>query len=77
MANVPYRDAVILCDLANLFRKLLATFFVEGRDREANDLAVVRRREPEIRADDGLLHRTELRDVPRLYGYQLRLRDGD
>src|SRR5258705_12197235 len=76
-ARMPDRDAAFLGELVHDFDQLFAAIFGQRRNRNADDVAVVRRREPEIGRENALLHRLQETFVPGLHREQLGLRRGD
>src|SRR5579862_5947362 len=75
--HVSHRDTPLLRHVAHELHELLAALLGELRDRQANHLAVVRRREAEIRLHDRLLDTLERRRVERLDREQSRLGRAD
>src|ERR1044072_6313755 len=75
-ARVPDRDSAFLGELMDDFDELFAALFGQRRERNANDVAVVRRRESQVGREDALLDRLEQPFVPRLDSEQLRLGRG-
>src|SRR5581483_3466659 len=76
-ANVAHGDAAFLRHLPDHLDELLAPLLGELRDRQPDELAVVRRREPEIGLLDRLLDRLDLARVERLDRQHPRLRRAD
>src|SRR3989475_1250510 len=75
-AGAAHADAPFLGELVHDLHQLLAALLREWRQRNADDVAVVRRGEPEIGGQDRLLHSLDEALVPRLDGQELRLRRG-
>src|SRR5882724_9989987 len=71
-ADVADRHAMVLGYSMELFYQLLAALFVQGRNRDADQLAVVGGIVAEISRADGLFDRPDLGDIPRLDGDQRR-----
>src|SRR2546425_9621142 len=72
-ARVADRDAALLREFVHHLHQLAAALLGERRNGNANDGAVVRRREPEVRGEQGPLGRLEQGFVPGLDREQLRL----
>src|SRR3954447_532201 len=72
-ADVPDRDLALLRHVARQLDELLAPLLCQLRDREADQLAVVRGLEPEVRLLDRLLDRLDRGRVERLDGEHARL----
>src|SRR4051812_18958442 len=76
-ASMTDGDATFLGEFMDHLHQLFAALLGERRNRNANDVAVVGGREPEVRGEDSLLHRLEESFVPRLYREHLGLGRGD
>src|SRR5260221_545734 len=72
-AGVPPRPPSLFGVLMDHLHQLLAALFGQRRQGDANDVAVIRRRETQLGALDGLLDRLQQAFVPRLYREQLGL----
>src|SRR5581483_5271068 len=70
-------DAVLFREPAHDLDEILAPFLGQLRDRQADQLAVVRRRETEVGLLDRLLDRADRARVERLHGEHARLRHAD
>src|SRR5262245_1589306 len=75
--DVPDRHPRVLRELVHGLGELLAPVLGEGRQGEADHLAVVGGREAEVRLRDRLLDVVHLARVPRLDQQRLRIRHGD
>src|SRR6266576_741854 len=73
-ARMPDRDSAFFRELVDDLDQLLAALLGERRQRNADDIAVVRGRQPEVGREDALLHRLHEAFIPRLYRQQLGLR---
>src|SRR5947209_1428274 len=76
-ADLAHGDAVLLGEVAHDLDELLAPLLRQLRDRQADELAVVRRRQPEVRLLDRLLDRADRARVERLDREHPRIRDAD
>ena len=72
-ADVADRDLAVLGDAAHDLHQLLAPLLGQRRDRQADDLAVVRWRQPEIGLLDRALDRLHRAGIERLDGQEARL----
>src|SRR5262249_56747457 len=72
-ADVANRRAMLFENFMNVLRKLLATFFRQSGNGNANEAAVIRWIQSEIGSADGLLDRTDKRRVIRLDSNQSRI----
>src|SRR6266704_3640733 len=75
-ARMTDRDAAFLGELVNDFHQLFAAFLGQGWNRDADEVAIVRWREPQIRCENPLLDGLQQTSVPRLHGEELRFRRG-
>ena len=73
-ADVAHGDPRVLGVVLALLDEVLAALLGQRRERQADDRAVVARRDAEVGGLDGLLDRLERGLVPRLDDEQLRLR---
>src|SRR5690242_105293 len=71
--RVPHRHPPLFGVLVHHLHQLLAALFGERRQGDADDVAVVGRREPQLRRLDRFLDRLEQAFVPRLHREQLGL----
>src|ERR1039457_2999477 len=74
-ADVAHGHAMVLGHAVQFLDELLAPLFGERRYRQADDLAVVARVQPQIAGADHLLDQSDLGYVPWLDGDQVRFRD--
>src|SRR5262249_20533985 len=65
-ADIANGGAVLLQNLVDVFRELLAAFLGQSGNGNSDDAAVVRWIESQIRSADGFLDRTDERNVIRL-----------
>src|SRR5205807_4392187 len=72
-AGVPHRHAPLFGVLMDHLHQLFAALFGQRRQGDADDVAVIRRRQTQLGALDGLLDRLKQAFVPRLYREQLGL----
>src|SRR5438132_6720174 len=70
---MPHGHASFLGELVHHLPQLAAPFLGEGRQRDADEVAVVGGGETEVGREDGFFHGFEQRLVPRLHGEELRL----
>src|SRR6476661_6179345 len=76
-AHVSYRDPPLLRDLPHHLDELDTTLLGRLWHRQPDDLAVVRRRQPEVRLEESLLDRLHRARVERLDGQQSGFWDVD
>src|SRR5437879_2419078 len=76
-ARMTDRDAAFLGELVNDFHQLFAAFLGQGRNGDADEVAIVRRRESQIGCENHLLEGLQQTSVPRLHGEELRFRRGN
>src|SRR5207247_9897849 len=74
MPDLAHRDPVLFRDVPDRSRNRLPPFLRRGGERQANDLAVIRRGQSEIGSLNGLFNVRNRGRIPGLYHDQVRIR---